>query len=99
GGFYSAEDADSVIDPADPKTKGEGAFYIWKQSEIESVVGQPAAKWLCYRYGVEERGNVREGPHGEFRDNTTLCQAQSVEETAQHVEKPVEVVRAGITEG
>ena len=29
GGFYSAEDADSVIDPANPKEKGEGAFYIW----------------------------------------------------------------------
>ena len=26
GGFYSAEDADSVIDPANPKEKGEGAF-------------------------------------------------------------------------
>ncbi|MDQ2901825.1 MAG: thioredoxin domain-containing protein, partial [Acidobacteriota bacterium] len=27
GGFYSAEDADSAIDPADPHEKGEGAFY------------------------------------------------------------------------
>src|SRR5581483_448438 len=28
GGFYSAEDADSVIDPAHPIEKGEGAFYV-----------------------------------------------------------------------
>src|SRR5262249_43015848 len=26
GGFYSAEDADSIIDPAKPEEKGEGAF-------------------------------------------------------------------------
>src|SRR5262249_35002873 len=99
GGFYSAEDADSVIDPADPKTKGEGAFYIWKQSEIESVVGQPGAKWLGYRYGVEERGNVHEDPHNEFTGRNILYQAHTVEETAAHFEKPVEDVRKAIDEG
>ena len=99
GGFYSAEDADSVIDPADPKTKGEGAFYIWKQAEIESIVGQPAAKWFCYRYGVEERGNVREDPHSEFTGKNILYQAHSLEETAQHFEKPLEEVRAAIAQG
>ena len=35
GGFYSAEDADSVIDPAHPKEKGEGAFYIWTAEELK----------------------------------------------------------------
>jgi len=99
GGFYSAEDADSVIDPADPKTKGEGAFYVWKQSEIESVVGQPGAKWFGYRYGVEERGNVRDDPHGEFTGRNILYQAHTVEETAAHFEKPVDEVRAAIAEG
>ena len=35
GGFYSAEDADSVIDPAQhPDVKGEGAFYIWSRDEM-----------------------------------------------------------------
>ena len=34
GGFYSAEDADSAIEAAHPEEKGEGAFYIWTQSEI-----------------------------------------------------------------
>jgi uncharacterized protein YyaL (SSP411 family) len=47
GGFYSAEDADSVIDAAHPEIKGEGAFYIWSQAEIEAIAGQPAAKWFC----------------------------------------------------
>src|SRR5262249_53404973 len=66
GGFYSAEDADSVIDPKDPHEKGEGAFYVWSQSEIEQLLGQPAAEWFCYRFGVEENGNVRHDPYGEF---------------------------------
>ena len=58
GGFYSAEDADSVIDPAQPDVKGEGAFYIWTAEEIRDAAGQPAADWFCYRYGVAEGGNV-----------------------------------------
>jgi uncharacterized protein YyaL (SSP411 family) len=72
GGFYSAEDADSVIDPAHPEEKGEGAFYIWTQSEIEAVAGQPAAEWFCYRFGVEPEGNVRNDPHQEFTGKNIL---------------------------
>src|SRR4051794_9196479 len=63
GGFFSAEDADSVIDPAHPEIKGEGAYYVWSQSEIESIAGQPAGKWFVYAYGVEEGGNVHNDPH------------------------------------
>src|SRR6185436_16272705 len=37
GGFFSAEDADSVIDPEDPKVKGEGAFYIWTADEVRAL--------------------------------------------------------------
>ncbi|HUS05549.1 MAG TPA: thioredoxin domain-containing protein, partial [Bryobacteraceae bacterium] len=47
GGFYSAEDADSVIDPANPREKGEGAFYIWTRQELDSILGQPASEWFC----------------------------------------------------
>ena len=39
GGFYSAEDADSVIDPAQPKIKGEGAFYVWTAGELRQALG------------------------------------------------------------
>ncbi len=40
GGFYSAEDADSVIDPAHPHEKGEGAFYIWTAEEIRGLLAR-----------------------------------------------------------
>ncbi|MDQ2901289.1 MAG: thioredoxin domain-containing protein, partial [Acidobacteriota bacterium] len=100
GGFYSAEDADSAIDPADPHEKGEGAFYIWKQSEIESEIqalaGQPAARWFCYRYGVQPDGNVANGPQNEFIGRNILFQEHSIEETADRFERPVEEVRAKV---
>jgi hypothetical protein len=96
GGFYSAEDADSVIDPAHPHEKGEGAFYIWTQNEIEAVVGQPAAKWFCYRFGVEPGGNVRNDPHAEFTGRNILFEAHSIVETAHHFEVDETAVAAAL---
>ncbi len=84
GGFYSAEDADSVIDPAHPHEKGEGAFYIWEQSEIASLAAEPATSWFCYRYGVEPSGNVRHDPQAEFTGRNILFEAHSIAETAHH---------------
>ena len=91
GGFYSAEDADSVIDPAKPEMKGEGSFYVWSRAEIESIVGEPAA-WFSYRYGVEPHGNVESDPHSEFTGKNILYKAHTVEETAEHFGKVAEEV-------
>jgi uncharacterized protein YyaL (SSP411 family) len=96
GGFHSAEDADSVIDQAHPEEKGEGAFYVWTQSGIEAVAGQPAAEWFCYRFGVEQQGNVRNDPHEEFTGKNILYQAHSIEETARQFDRPVAEVQAAI---
>jgi len=96
GGFYSAEDADSVIDPADPHKKGEGAFYIWTQAELESVLGHPAVEWFGYRYGVEPDGNVRQDPHEEFTGRNILYQAHTIEETAQRFSAGADEVRAAM---
>jgi uncharacterized protein len=94
GGFYSAEDADSVIDPAHPHEKGEGAFYVWPLEEIERVAGQPAARYFAYRYGVEAHGNVRNDPHAEFTQKNILFEAHTVEETEHHFEADVRGVIA-----
>ncbi len=96
GGFYSAEDADSVINPAQPTIKGEGAFYIWSAEEIRGLVGEPAASLLQYRYGVEENGNVANDPHGEFTGKNILFQAHTIEETAAHFGKGIDEVRSAI---
>jgi len=96
GGFYSAEDADSAADPAHPEVKGEGAFYIWSAQEIRTLAGDPAAGWFCYRYGVEEAGNVASDPQGEFTGRNILYQAHNVEETARRFGRPEEEVRAAL---
>jgi len=96
GAFYSAEDADSVIDPAQPSVKGEGAFYIWTAAEIRSIAGEPAASWFAFRYGVETEGNVRHDPHNEFTGRNILYQAHTIEETAAHFGAPLDEVGAGI---
>jgi uncharacterized protein YyaL (SSP411 family) len=96
GAFYSAEDADSVIDPAHPHEKGEGAFYIWAWSEIESLLGHPAARWFAYRYGVEPAGNVRNDPHAEFTGRNILFEAHTIEETAHHFEADPEQVESAM---
>ncbi len=96
GGFYSAEDADSVINPEEPTIKGEGAFYIWPADEIRRVVPQPEADWFCYRYGVADGGNVANDPHGEFTGRNILYRAMTVEETAQQFGRSTEEIEAGL---
>lgn len=98
GGFYSAEDADSVIVPEEPTIKGEGAFYIWSADEIRELVPAPAASWFCYRYGVADGGNVANDPHGEFTGKNILFQSMTLEETAQQFGKPEQEIAAGIAE-
>ncbi len=66
GAFYSAEDADSAIDPAHPHEKSEGAFYIWTADEIRELLGEPNAEAFMRAYGVRDGGNVEHDPHGEF---------------------------------
>ncbi len=93
GGFYSAEDADSAVDPAKPKEKREGAFYVWSKEKIEQTLGPRDAEIFCERYGVKAGGNVEEDPHGEFHGQNILYQARSIEETALAYRVSVEEAR------
>jgi hypothetical protein len=95
GAFYSAEDADSVIDAADPHEKGEGAFYIWSATELNALLG-PSAEAFAYRYGVRPGGNVQNDPQGEFTGRNILFQAQTVEETAEKFGLTVEATRTAL---
>jgi uncharacterized protein YyaL (SSP411 family) len=97
GGFYSAEDADSAADPAQPALKSEGAFYLWTASEIEATAGNAAAKWFCHRYGVRQSGNVDQDPHGEFTGKSILFEAHTLEETARHFERTLSEVQSGVS--
>ncbi|MFL6569177.1 MAG: thioredoxin domain-containing protein [Chthoniobacterales bacterium] len=83
GGFYSAEDADSLFEHGKPE-HGEGAFYVWTQAEIERVLGDDAAIF-CSHYGVEENGNVRpeSDPYNEFDRKNVLFESAAMAETAK----------------
>ncbi len=112
GGFYSAEDADSLIAEGrpDPSTSlgvpersrrehGEGAFYVWTAAQIEEVLGKDAAQVFDYTYGVEPDGNVLEDPHGEFEGKNVLFLRHSLADTAKHFGKPEAEVDALLAEG
>ncbi|HXA08696.1 MAG TPA: thioredoxin domain-containing protein [Chthoniobacterales bacterium] len=84
GGFYSAEDADSLT-TAGSGEKAEGAFYVWTKNEIDEALGE-YGELFDYQYGVEADGNAPEGsdPQGEFKGKNILYERQSFAETAKH---------------
>ena len=87
GGFYSAEDADSL--PSDKnlkdseKKKAEGAFYVWEQKEIKDLLGDGPGEIFSYRYGVKTEGNAEMDPFGEFKGKNILFNAHSIDEVAK----------------
>ncbi len=84
GGFYSAEDADSLPNEKSPE-KLEGAFYVWTKDEIDQTLGTAAAALFDFRYGVETHGNTPEGsdPHGELRGQNVLRAQKTIAEAAK----------------
>ncbi|MCX6969394.1 MAG: thioredoxin domain-containing protein [Verrucomicrobia bacterium] len=83
GGFYSAEDADSVI-AAGSSAHAEGAFYVWARQEIEDALGSVAAREFCDHYGVRADGNAPDGsdPQGEFAGKNILHEAGVAESSS-----------------
>ncbi|KAK5850445.1 hypothetical protein PBY51_001326 [Eleginops maclovinus] len=92
GGFYSAEDADSVPASGGPE-KREGAFCVWTAAEVRDlfpdvVEGSTGAAThadiFMHHYGVKELGNVtpEQDPHGELGGQNVLIVRYSVELTA-----------------
>ena len=95
GGFYSAEDADSVPpeEAANPGAhKTEGAFYIWRDEEIGDVLGADADIFRS-RYGILPGGNAPSDPHGEFTGRNLLYTARPLEAVASIAGRPVPEVQ------
>ena len=84
GGFYSAEDADSVPPEhaaESPLHKSEGAFYIWRDEEIGQALGGDA-EYVRLRYGILPDGNAPFDPQNEFTHKNLLYTARSIEDIA-----------------
>ncbi|XP_049320821.1 spermatogenesis-associated protein 20 isoform X2 [Astyanax mexicanus] len=92
GGFYSAEDADSLPTPESAE-KREGAFCVWTAGEVRDLLsetvegatgGATQADIFMHHYGVKDQGNVEpeQDPHGELQGQNVLIVRYSVELTA-----------------
>lgn len=92
GGFYSAEDAESVIDINKPTIKAEGAYNLWLKSEIDSILDEEESKIFCYFFGIEIMGNTLNDPHEVFGKKNVLFIANDIYETAKKFEKTPEEI-------
>ncbi|XP_076856590.1 spermatogenesis-associated protein 20 isoform X2 [Brachyhypopomus gauderio] len=92
GGFYSAEDADS-LPTAESTEKREGAFCVWTAGELRELLscvvegtsgGSTQADVFMHHYGVRDQGNVEpeQDPHGQLWGQNVLIVRYSVELTA-----------------
>jgi uncharacterized protein len=92
GGFFSAEDADSLFEHGKPE-HGEGFFYVWTKREIDAALGN-AAEIFDFHYGVQSHGNAPEGsdPQDEFRGKNILIERHTIAETAHHFRKSANAV-------
>ena len=96
GGFFSAEDADSLFEHGKPE-HGEGAFYVWTKKEIDAALGD-AAEIFDFHYGVQSHGNAPEGsdPQDEFRGKNILIERHTIAETAKQFKKSEDEVRQSL---
>lgn len=103
GGFYSAEDADSLppekyqgMTPAQdfPREKKEGAFYLWREKEIEGFLGKDDTRIFDYYFGVQQNGNAVSDPQGEFLGKNILYAAHGLQETAQKFGKTPDEIKS-----
>jgi uncharacterized protein YyaL (SSP411 family) len=99
GGFYSAEDADSVppdqAGMADAR-KSEGAFYIWPLAEVRALLGGDSRVFEL-RYGLLPDGNAPFDPHNEFTGRNLLYTARGISDIAQATGRSPEDVAAALT--
>ncbi|MDA7617842.1 thioredoxin domain-containing protein [Verrucomicrobia bacterium] len=99
GGFYSAEDADSLVEHG-KADHAEGAFYVWTADQIKQELGETHAAWFNAMYGIELDGNAPLGsdPQGEFKDKNILIQRRTVSEVAARFKQDPGVVAKALME-
>jgi uncharacterized protein YyaL (SSP411 family) len=94
GGFYSAEDADSVPpeQAGSPSAhKKEGAYYLWTSEELDALL-EGDARFVKARFGVEPGGNAPQDPQQEFTGKNLLYVARSIDDIAKDTGAPPDEV-------
>ncbi len=75
GGFYSAEDADSLTEDGE---REEGAFYVWTTQEVRDRLDDDLADLVIDVYNLKEGGNYQEESTGQRTGKNIL-----------HLQKPL----------
>jgi uncharacterized protein len=96
GGFYSAEDADSLPAEDASQHKSEGAFYIWRLDEVREALGDDSRAFEL-RYGVLPDGNAPFDPQSEFTGKNLLYTARGIGEIATELDWPPARVAEALT--
>jgi len=96
GGFFSAEDADSLFEHGKPE-HGEGAFYVWTEKQVDAALGDDSSAFK-FHYGIQLQGNAPEGsdPQDEFRGKNILIGRHTIAETAKHFKKSEDEARQSL---
>jgi len=71
GGFYSALDADSER-PDKEGEHSEGAFYLWREKELATILSDEELKFVRKYYNVYKGGNIDSDPQEEFTNLNIL---------------------------
>ena len=108
GGFYSAEDADSVPPEEPGARKKEGAFYLWRAAELDALLGEDASMrhvrfpepcapyFKFHRFGLAVR--VLEYQRAALNDDTHVRQRVGVHPRHAWRERHVPHPYAGVVE-
>ncbi|NTU53190.1 MAG: thioredoxin domain-containing protein [Chlorobiaceae bacterium] len=92
GAFCSAEDADSPT-PEGSGINREGAFYLWTEKEITSLLDPEEALLFMEAFGIMPEGNAPEDPHGEFTGMNILIRTVPDEALAERFKLPIKTIK------
>lgn len=81
GGFYCAEDADSI---GHDGKKEEGKFYVWTEKELYDIVGQDDGRLFAQCYNVESAGNFQDEATQQYTGENILYQTHGYSYVATH---------------
>ncbi|KAF2443894.1 hypothetical protein P171DRAFT_445226 [Karstenula rhodostoma CBS 690.94] len=100
GGFFSAEDADSLCRSSD-KEKREGAFYVWTLNEFQDILGDRDADILARYYSVKDEGNVdpEHDAHDELINQNVLATSSTPADLAKEFALSTEEIKKTLSEG
>ncbi|HHP7236792.1 thioredoxin domain-containing protein, partial [Longibacter sp.] len=86
GGFFSAEDADSLTPEGE---REEGAFYVWTTEKLREALDEDDAEWVIEVFQARDGGNYADESTGKKTGGNILHLTRSLEEVAEEESKDV----------